>query len=144
MPSFSKTSEKRLNLCHQDIVVICHYAIQQIDFSVVSGRRTPEEQLALYKKGRKKVNGVWVIVDDGAVVTYKDGYMSKSMHQTGKAIDLIPYPGKWAATDAEWHELAGVIKATAFMLKKYGAIEHGIEWGWDLWKWDKPHWQLSS
>jgi len=140
MPQFSKTSKQRLETCHQDIITICHYAIQILDFSVIRGFATAEEQFELFKKGRTRVGDWWTITGD--VVTYKDGYIKKSRHQSGEAIDLVPYPGLWDAPEKRFFELAGVIKATAFLLKKYGDIEHGVEWGFDLWNWDLAHFQL--
>lgn len=49
--------------------------ISKCDFSVTDGLRTAEQQHALYKKG----------------ASTKDGYNKKSMHQSGLAVDLVPY-----------------------------------------------------
>ena len=141
MAEFSQISRMRLSSCHQDLQTVCHYAIQIIDFSIVYGKRTAEQQFKLFKKGRKLVGGTWIIIDDGKVVTHKDGYEKKSRHQKGDAIDIIPYPDKWSS-ERRFFELAGVIKATAYLLKKYNDIENDIEWGFDLWNWDLAHFQL--
>lgn len=142
MPLFSNISKSRLETDHQDIQTICHYTIKIIDFSVVRGLATPEEQFEIFKKGRAVIGQKWVITGD--VVTYKDGYEKLSRHQSGEAIDLIPYPGGWSASKESFFHLAGAIKATAFLLKKYGDIEHDIEWGFDLWGWDMAHFQLKK
>lgn len=49
--------------------------ITECDFSVTDGLRTAEQQNALFQKGASK----------------KDGYVDKSFHQTGLAVDLVPY-----------------------------------------------------
>lgn len=142
MAKFSTTSEKRLLTCHQDIQAICHYAIQIIDFSVVSGLRTADEQLELFKRGRTLIEGKWIITSVAKVITYKDGLKSKSRHQSGNAIDIIPYPSGYQ-NERRIFELAGVIKGVAFLLRKYGAVTYDIDWGYDLWNWDQNHFQLK-
>ena len=143
MAYYSNLSKARLETCHQDIQTIFHYVIQILDNSVVYGLRTAEEQFELFKKGRTEVGGQWIIENDKLIVTYKDGYKKLSNHQSGMAIDVIPYPGGWQAKEKKFFELAGVVKATAFLLKKYGDIEYDIEWGFDLWGWDLAHYQLK-
>lgn len=144
MPSYSKSSQEKLLTVHQDLQTIFHYVVQIFDNTIVYGLRTAEEQFELYKKGREYVgDNLWTITDKSKVVTYKDGYIKKSNHQSGMAIDVIPYPGGWA-NEKLFFELAGVVKATAFLLKKYGDISHDIDWGYDLWGWDLCHYQLRS
>lgn len=46
--------------------------------TIVQGRRTTEEQVALYEQGRTK---------PGAIVTNADGVVKKSKHQSGRAVD---------------------------------------------------------
>lgn len=144
MASYSKSSKDKLATCHQDIQTIFHYVIVICDNTVVFGRRAAEEQFELFKKGRTLVGKQWIVENERKVVTHKDGYKLKSRHQSGEAIDVIPYPGGWQAKDERFFELAGVVKATAFLLKKYGNIEHDIEWGYDLWGWDMAHFQLKT
>ena len=144
MPSYSKSSKARLETTHQDLQTIFHYVVQIFDNTIVYGLRTAEEQFELYKKGRRDVgNNQWLITDKSKVVTYKDGYTKKSNHQSGMAIDVIPYPGGWQADEKLFFELAGVVKAAAYLLKKYGDISHDIDWGYDLWGWDLAHFQLK-
>lgn len=143
MPQFGKRSLKQINTVHQDLATILHYAIQVYDFSVISGKRTAEEQFNLFKKGRVKIGDSWVITDRSKVVTYKDGINSKSNHQSGRAVDLMPYPSGYK-DQKEFFQLAGVIKGVAGILKKYGSIEHEIEWGYDLWSWDEGHFQFKD
>jgi len=142
MPSYSNSSKKKLQTVHNDLQTVFHYAVQVFDNTIVFGLRTAEEQFELYKKGRKFVDGKWIVIDKGAVVTYKDGYIKESNHQSGNAIDAIPYPGGWQADEKLFFELAGVVKSTAYLLKKYGDIKHDIAWGYDLWGWDMAHYEL--
>ena len=52
--------------------------------------RTAEQQHKLYERGRfEKFHGIWFIDRPEKVVTYKDGYIKKSRHQSGKAMDVI-------------------------------------------------------
>ncbi len=122
-----------------DLQTWLHYLIQFIDFTVYFGVRTAEKQFSLYKQGRKKVGDAWVIVDKKKVVTYKDGYIRKSKHQSGEAVDIIYYHKTvphlvWKDTKANMY-LAGMGVGTAKVLKKYGAIDkdivNGADWDGD-------------
>ena len=53
MPAFGTTSMKRLNTCDFKIQSICKEAIKIIDFSIITGHRTEEEQNSLYPKYTK-------------------------------------------------------------------------------------------
>lgn len=62
---------------HDDLVDVVKRAIEltEQDFSVHEGLRTAERQAKLYKAGASKLDGVNQI----------------SRHQTGHAVDLVPY-----------------------------------------------------
>ena len=84
--------------------------------------------------------------EQSEVVTTKDGYEKMSIHQIGpvsEAIDITPYPSMWS-DDFKFHELAGVIKMVQQQLYDSQLIERKLDWGYDLWAWDRPHWQLTS
>lgn len=137
MPSFSSSSLKKLQGVHQDLQVVCHYAIKEYDFTVLFGYRDPEKQFSLWKIGREEIGGIWTIVDKSKVVTYKDGYRTLSKHQLRLAVDLVPYYSKyphirWKDTKGLYH-FGGYIRGIADMLKKYDAINNDIIWGndWD-------------
>jgi peptidoglycan L-alanyl-D-glutamate endopeptidase CwlK len=127
MPEFSSRSKKRLEECHQDIQILMNYAIQFIDFSVICGHRGEEEQNKAFDDGFSKLRFP----------------NSKHNKMPSLAIDIIPYPFEsWDDIDS-FKELGTTIKTMAWLLKKYGAIEHDIEWGGD-WTWkDYPHYQLA-
>jgi len=135
---YSERSKANLESCHRDIRRIFKRVIRVVDCSILSGKRTAEEQFFLWKIGREEIDGVWVEVSD--VVTHKDGYRKKSRHQSGESIDTRPYP----ITDKEhYFQLNGVIRAVQIQLLRRGKITRGLDWGWDLWAWDMDHYQLS-
>lgn len=148
MPKFSERSLKNLQTVHQDLQKIMHYAIQTIDFAVIYGYRTEEQQFNLFKRGRKLINDEWVIVDKKRIVTYKDGKIEKSKHQLRLAVDIVPYfpeyPHiRWSDHKA-FHYLAGHVLGIAHMLRRYGDIDNDIEWG-GQWKSlvDLVHFQIA-
>lgn len=92
---------------------------------VTDGRRTVEEQRALYAQGR---------ATPGPIVTYKDGLVQTSRHQTGHAVDcafVVNETPSWAA-QLPW--------------KTYGACAEalGLRWGgsWQTLH-DLPHVELA-
>ena len=139
MPGFSKASKSRLATCHPDLQKVMREAIKEVDFSVISGRRLPEKQFSLYQKGRKYIDGKWVIVDKGSVVTYKDGYTKLSRHNTkpSEAVDIVPFPIDWKNIQ-RFKDLSVVIKRIA---KELGVeLQYGGDWRWK----DYPHYQIKK
>lgn len=155
MPSFSKNSEIQLNSCERDIQTIMREVIKDFDITIVEGQRTAERQQEHWSKGRDlispdldpKIADNWEIVDRDKVVTFKDGYVRKSIHQSepkSRAIDVVPYPTMWSNQD-KLDELRGAIKITQARLFREGKITKVLENGYDLWNgFDKPHWQLQQ
>ncbi len=133
MAHFSQTSLDRLHTVHSDLQILFKYVVQYYDCTVISGYRTVAEQQALYAKGR---------TEPGSIVTYKDGVIKKSKHQTGLAVDVVPYPSMYSDKD-EMIRFAGFVLGVATLLHDQGIIENEVEWGGD-WEWsDKPHFQLK-
>ena len=136
MPKFSIKSSSKLATAERDLQTIMNAAIKQVDFTIVYGHRTIEEQQALYDKGRKDKNNI---------VTYCDGVENKSRHNyyPSKAIDIVPYPEGWK-DERRFNYVAGVIMATAEHLRNNGVIESVLEWGgnWKTFK-DLPHFQIK-
>lgn len=122
---------ERLQQVHPDLQTLFNEVILHRDCSIVSGLRTQEEQQALYAKGRD---------GNGEIVTHKDGIDKRSKHQDGLAVDVVPWPEKW--DEVALRDFGQYVKGIATMMKKYGGIDEDIEWGFDLWGWDKPHWQI--
>ena len=72
-------------------------------------------------------------------VTYKDGYIKKSYHQTGRAFDIYAYvDGKASWNKEHLTAIARHIQKVAF--NKYGI---NLKWGgdWKSFK-DYPHFQI--
>lgn len=131
MYEYSKQSRERLLTVHQDLQTLFLEVIKHRDCTIVSGLRSQEEQQDLYAKGRTK---------PGDIVTYKDGVNRRSKHQTGLAIDVVPYPEMW--DEEALRDFGNFVKGIAVILKRYGAINKDINWGGD-WKWkDMPHWEI--
>lgn len=104
----------------------------QAPMCAYSGRRTAEEQFALWQQGRGG--------RPGAIVTWADGYERVSEHQKGLAVDcafVVPLTGgRWTLSWAE-----------AFPWSAYGAEARaaGLVWGgdWPVKKRDRPHVQAA-
>ncbi|CAK2168593.1 peptidoglycan LD-endopeptidase CwlK [Vibrio crassostreae] len=75
--ALSARSESRMIGVHGDLKRVVRRAIEltPFDFGIISGKRTAEEQNALFKKGASQL----------------DGYSKKSRHQSGHAIDFVVY-----------------------------------------------------
>jgi peptidoglycan L-alanyl-D-glutamate endopeptidase CwlK len=131
MPKFSTSSKQNLVTVHPDLQTLFLEVITVRDCTIVSGLRSQEEQQALYAKGR---------TEPGEIVTYMDGIERRSSHQSGNAVDVIPYPEKWNAE--AMRDFGNFVLGIAAILKKYRLIDHTIEWGgtWD-WK-DYAHFEL--
>lgn len=139
MPRFSRDSRKRLDTAHKDLRTLFEYVIKEFDCKILYGFRDLDEQLELYKKGRKLVNGVWIIEDSRNVVTYKDGIKNKSKHNylPSQAVDVAPYYAekphiRWDDSDTLYY-FAGLVMGTSALLKEIGIINSNIRWGGD---WD--------
>jgi peptidoglycan L-alanyl-D-glutamate endopeptidase CwlK len=136
MPSFSKRSLDRLATCHPDIQKVMNESIKHSDFTVLSGFRSPNEQLELYKQGRELKDGKWIRV--GKTVTNVDGVNTKSKHNysPSQAIDIAPYPIDW--DDIERFEQMAVV--VMYCAKKLGIK---LIWGGDWRMKDYPHFELG-
>ena len=129
MNKFSTTSKERLATAHPDLIKVMEKAItiSPMDFGIAYGYRSPQKQHELYQQGRTK---------PGAIVTNIDGYKKKSKHNEypSHAVDIYAFiQGKavWEVTELTF--LAGIILATAKLLKQSGEITHDLVWGgnWD-------------
>ena len=142
MPQFGQTSTSRLATCERDIQTIFMEVVKHFDCTVVEGHRSSERQNEHWQKGREKD----IIVDKSKVVTYKDGYIDKSIHQShpSAAIDVVPYPSMWK-DENKLIELRGIVKYVQAKLLSEGKIEKTLDNGADLWGgFDKPHYQIKK
>lgn len=111
MFKLSKNSIKNMDGIHIDLKTVIHRAIEitKIDFGIPStgGKRTQDEQHALFKDGKSKA----------------DGYRRLSAHQLGDAVDFYAYvDGK-----ASWDEHHLAMAACAIMQAGH---EMGVRIAW--------------
>lgn len=120
MFKLSKRSLKALEGVHPDLVAVVQRSIKitPIDFVVIEGLRTIERQRELFKAGASRT--------------------MRSRHLTGHAVDLAVWLGTIRWEPAPYHQLALAVKAAA------ADVGVPIQWGFDLWQWDMPHWQLPT
>jgi len=89
------------------------------DFTVLEGLRTTERQKELVAKGSSKT---------------MDSY-----HLYGLAVDLVAWvDGKPSWDEKYYKDIAVAMKE---VIQKY---KLPIEWGFDKWGWDMPHWQMTG
>jgi peptidoglycan L-alanyl-D-glutamate endopeptidase CwlK len=112
---FGERSQRELRGVHPDLVAVVHRALQltQIDFAVIDGLRTTEEQAEYVRTGASKTM-------NSKHLLQHDGY--------GHAVDLVPYVNgkqRW-----EWPLIFQVAAAM-----KQASIERNfpVRWGavWD-------------
>ena len=141
MPYFGKKSTTTLATCERDLQTVMNEVILHVDCSIVFGHRSVKLQNELYQKGRTDGK----VTDLSKVVTYLDGINKKSKHNysPSKAVDIIPYPGGWQASDFEWGFLLGAVQAVSNRFFIEGKIKQQLELG-AFWKTlvDRPHIQL--
>jgi peptidoglycan L-alanyl-D-glutamate endopeptidase CwlK len=118
----------------------------QIPYVVVETLRTTDTQVAYYAQGRAPLEIVNLLrkkagldsIDNsanGSIITHCDGVNTKSNHQSGHALDVVPANSAgnpvWPAeTDARWQIIAKAGKAA------------GLKWGGDFPNFpDYPHWE---
>jgi len=108
--------------------------ISKIDFGIISngGLRTSEEQNELFKRGVSKC----------------DGYKKISYHQTGNAVDLIPYTGyryTWDIIEYFYAINEAIMKSWEEMKEEGLTNGYSLIWGgnWTNFK-DYPHYELRE
>jgi len=130
---FSNRSSLKIDTCHEKIQLLLNEAIKTspIDFGISHGHRTPEEQKALFDKGRTA---------KGVIVTNCDGYriLSKHNHSPSIAFDVFCWPRDIMYNEQSLTIVAGHILLTA---QRLGI---NLQWG-GLWKFkDLPHFELRK
>ena len=107
MPKFGKRSLEQLNTVHPKLMRVAYEVIKVYDHSVIWGHRGEVEQNAVFKKGLSTLE--WP--------------NSKHNKLPSVAIDVIPWPKKWGASDREFVELA------AHYMRAAKKLDIWIEWG---------------
>lgn len=134
---YSQKSLNNLNSANPDFALVFNQVIKIIDCTVLSGFRTVEEQQKLFAKGR---------TEPGNIVTNLDGIAKRSRHQSGHAVDVVPYPVDWNNRE-RFVYFAGIVKGIAFQLDI--KIRWGGDWDGDnqlrdqTWM-DLPHYELRG
>ena len=119
MFKLSQKSTDKLTGVHPDLVKVINRAIEitPVDFTVIEGLRTKEQQAYYVKKGVSKT--------------------MRSRHLTGHAVDIAPIiDGKVSWNMKDYKPVVDAVKQAALELKI--PMEHGYDWGWD-----GPHHELS-
>lgn len=122
MCKLSATSLLKLEKVHPDLQKIFKEAIKDtpIDFTITCGWRGEKEQNRAFEQGNSKLKFP----------------QSKHNKMPAMAVDAVPFPKMWDASDSEWLLLSNHILSTA---KKLGIK---LTWG-GSWKFvDKPHYEL--
>ena len=125
----SKRSRGRIDGIEDILITIVEEAISDspFDFGIpkLGGMRTDEQQKEMYAQGRTK---------PGRKVTWT----LNSYHKTGKAFDIYAYVNGGASWDRKY------LEPIARHLQKV-AERHGVklDWGYELWKKDGAHFQIS-
>ena len=133
MPHFGKRSTRHLITCHPNIQLVMNEAIKLTDFSVICGRRSKEDQNAAFNAVPKNSFLQW---PDSSHNVDPDHPRDSEYPHLAHAVDIVPYPIDWENL-ARFRSLAEIIKEVA---EKEGVKLH---WGFDLWDWDFPHWQME-
>ena len=132
MFKFGTTSTQRLDTCHMDIQHVMRLALylSKVDFFIAEGSRPEEKQDEYFATGASKVE-------------YPDSYHNElPLSLAGDAVPFVNGKGVWSykskSDKQAWSEIVRAIKLAAKILGV------PLEWGFDLWSWDRPHWQLTS
>ena len=121
MYKLSKRSQRELIGVHPSLAFVVMEAIKitEQDFMVLDGLRTKKEQKKLVARGVSKT--------------------MNSYHLYGLAVDLVAYvKGKPTWEEKYYHEIAKAVKTVC---EKYNI---DVDWGYDLWKWDMAHFQMTG
>lgn len=133
MKRLGSRSNKNISNIDPRLAVIIGATLAEgnVDFTVTYGFRSLQEQQSLYAQGRTK---------KGHIVTKCDGIKNKSYHQTGKAIDFIPFP-----FDGDWNNLKQFEEIGKELLRVGKLLGYKCSYG-GYWKsfQDWPHFQIDE
>ena len=126
---FGQKSQEKLNGVNMDLIRVAQRALSfgVMDSAVTEGMRNTERQKELFREGKSELDGVTV----------------KSKHQSGDAIDLMPYPANLNSVNVWTHIPRWVALMT--LMKVAAKLENvDIRCGGD-WKSlkDYPHFEIA-
>jgi len=120
----SKRSRENLKGVKPEIVAVIYLALKlsEVDFAVIDGGRTLEEQRYNYQTGVSKTM-------DSMHLEQDDGFYH--------AVDLMPCGFKVFddITNEAWAAVNESVR------KACRELNYWLYNGFDMWGWDKPHWQ---
>ena len=130
MYKLGRRSRKHMIGLHPIMAFAIEMAIKETkqDFTILStgGVRTNKQQASMYAQGRTK---------EGNKVTWT----LNSFHQYGLAADLVAYKNGRASWDIKLYK-----EITRAMKKVIAEYKLPIDWGYDLWGKDFPHYQITK
>lgn len=148
---FSSRSLQNLATVHPTLQNLAHRALQlsPVDFTVIQGLRTRDEQAKLYGQGRTaaQMKAMGLPIHYARPNAAKVTWTMNSNHMSGRALDFAPWvpgrglvlPARPTSADIElFRDVANAFKRAAMELCVV------IEWGGD-WKKTKdfPHIEMS-
>lgn len=131
MPVFSDASRARLLTCDSRLVSVLSEAIRYVDFAVVSGHRTPEEQHSAYISGHSTLRGL-----DPAG---RPLYLSKHTLTPSLAVDVAP----WAHGRILWEDHQAFYVLAGGILYAAAQLGISIAWGGHWTRPDLPHFEVD-
>ena len=148
---FSVRSLENLSTVHEDMQRLAHRAIEitPVDFTVIQGLRTRDQQAKLYGKGRTaaQMRAMGLPLHYAQPNTFKVTWTMNSNHMSGRAIDVAPWvPGRGLVLpDRPTQSEIQLFRDIADAFKRAGMeLCIVVEWGGD-WKSTKdyPHIELA-
>lgn len=142
--TFGQHSENILATVHPDLQKVVRLALTKstVDFAVIQGLRTREEERALYISSRPPNSGPWKTncngTPKGEINPEGEPGTGVSNHQDGKAVDLAAlYNGIIQWDEPPYHLIDNAMQAAA--------VELGIpiKWGGHFPEPDLDHWELN-
>lgn len=97
MARFGRASKEKLLLLDHELVLCLNDAIEDFDFSVIHTYRDKETQDKANEDGWSRLK--WPF--------------SKHNRQPARAVDIVPYPGLYESTYAQFFEMATYVLAAA-------------------------------
>lgn len=136
-----RTSKKRLDTCHKDLVTFVHSAMETIenDLGVVCGVRLRAEQERAFNEGNSNARYGQSPHNPPA-----DLPQDKINEYKSLAVDIAPYKNGgyvWNDKEGDFTTLINHLQSVADKLYDEGAIENRIE---QIGSWDMPHWQIRD
>lgn len=126
--AFGHRSRDRLSTCHPVLQRVMGMAIEasSIDFTVLCGHRSKDEQDAAFASGHSKLPWPW----------------SKHNLFPSLAVDIAPYPIDWN-DEARFIALSGEVKRAWGAMTDAAKQRYDLSWGGDWVSFrDLPHWEL--